>query len=278
MKDGGDQNGVPDPKRLKAGHSLNDSKTPKPLFCGCPSPRPLVSPLENRGGVPNPRGYPRSNPCGAYQVLSASDGGPRTIKVGHWLAPDQHVAKAKEVSHPFDLVSAVEELSAEAVDVCMSMSDDQLVQQRKLAVLKLRIKAKTLERQEQELHKTFPPWFEKVVAKKKLLLWESLLRDYAFDDLGVIKFMMEGVPIVGQLERSSASLSEASLLPSSAPAESPQAAAASSTRSILCRAALHPSLPVLPLPPSGLRLGHIIAPLWCLHLLLCFPRGCPQAF
>ena len=198
VKDGGDQNGVPDPKRLKAGHSLNDSETPKPLFCGCPSPRPLVSPLEKRGGVPNPSGHPRPNPCGACKVLSASDGGPRTIKVGHWLAPDQHVAKAKEVSHPFDLVSAVEELSAEAVDVCMSMSDDQLVQQRKLAVLKLRIKAKTLERREQELHKTFPPWFEKLVAKKKLLLWESLLRDYAFDDLGVIKFMMEGAPIVGQ--------------------------------------------------------------------------------
>ena len=84
---------------------------------------------------------------------------PKTVKVGHWLAPDQHVAKAKEVSHPFDSVVAVESLSAEAVKECVRLSDDQLVQQRKLAVLKLKIRAKTFERQEQELHKTFQPWF-----------------------------------------------------------------------------------------------------------------------
>ena len=198
VKGGGDQNGVPDQKRVKTGHSLSDSQTPKTHLSGCPSPRPLASPLDDRGGVPNPSGYPSPNPCGACQVLSASEGDPRTVKVGHWLDPDQHVAKAKEVSHPFDSVSAVEKLSEEAVKVCMSMTDDQLVQHRKLAVLKLRIKAKTLERQERELRKTFPPWFEKVVAKKRLLLWESLLKDHAFDDLGVIKFMMAGVPIVGQ--------------------------------------------------------------------------------
>ena len=165
---------------------------------GCPSPCPLASPLDSSGGVPNPSGCPSPNPCETLPAWSANEDEPKTVKVGHWLAPDQHVAKAKEVSHPFDSVVAVESLSAEAVKECMRLSDDQLVQQRKLAVLKRKIRAKTFERQEQELHKTFQPWFEKVVAKKKLLLWESLLRDFAFDDLGVIKFMMEGVPIVGQ--------------------------------------------------------------------------------
>ena len=67
-------------------------QTPKTHFSGRPSPRRFASPLDNRGGVPNPSGYPSPNPCGACQVSSASEGGPRTVKVGHWLAPDQRVA------------------------------------------------------------------------------------------------------------------------------------------------------------------------------------------
>ena len=227
-KDGGDQNAPPYHKRLRKGHGpydleghgpydLETNETPLsgcPSPCpsvlpqvssggvpnprGYPSPCPSVLPQVSIGGVPNPRGYPSPNPCETLQAASATENVPKTVKVGHWLAPDQHVAKAKELSHPFDSVVAVEGLSAEAVKECMRLSDDQLVHQRKLAVLKLKIRAKTLERQEQELHKTFQPWFEKVVAKKKLLLWESLLKELACDDLGVTKFMMEGVPIVGQ--------------------------------------------------------------------------------
>ncbi|CAE7232143.1 unnamed protein product, partial [Symbiodinium pilosum] len=132
-----------------------------------------------------------------HRRTATAKGEPKTLKVGYWLVPDQHVAKAKEVGHPFDSVVAVESISVKALEKCMSISDDQLEQQRKLAVLKLKIKARTLEQQEQELHKTFQPWFEKV-ARKKLLLWESLLKEFDFDDLGVIKFMKEGVPIVGQ--------------------------------------------------------------------------------
>ena len=145
--------------------------------------------VDRQRGTPNPSGCPRPNPC----VIVATEPEPRTVKVGHWLAREQHVG----VVHPVDSVVAVEGLSLEAVDICMRMSDEQLEQQRKLAVLELKIKAKTLE-QQLELHKTFHPWFEKVVAKKKLLLWESLLREYAFDDMGIVKFMKEGVPIVGQ--------------------------------------------------------------------------------
>ena len=37
VKGGGDQNGVPDQKRVKTGHSLSDSQTPKTHLSGCPS-------------------------------------------------------------------------------------------------------------------------------------------------------------------------------------------------------------------------------------------------
>ena len=202
QKDGGDKNAMPEPKRPRKGHPRYD---PDAFPSGCPSPGPS-DPLkvDSQSGCTDPSGYPSPNPCETSPTLAdmsgrtaTAKGEPKTLKVGYWLVPDQHVAKAKEVGHPFDSVVAVESISVKALEKCMSISDDQLEQQRKLAVLKLKIKARTLEQQEQELHKTFQPWFEKV-ARKKLLLWESLLKEFDFDDLGVIKFMKEGVPIVGQ--------------------------------------------------------------------------------
>ncbi|CAE7806588.1 unnamed protein product [Symbiodinium sp. CCMP2592] len=51
---------------------------------------------------------------------------------------------------------------------------------------------------EARLHSSFDPWFEKVVAGKRLLLWKHLLEQNGFDDMQVCDFMMSGVPIVGQ--------------------------------------------------------------------------------
>ena len=96
VKDGGDKNGAPNLKRPRKGHSLDDSVTNKTPLSECPSPCPLVSPLDSSGGVPNPSGCPSPNPCETLPALSASEDEPKTVKVGHWLAPDQHVAKAKE--------------------------------------------------------------------------------------------------------------------------------------------------------------------------------------
>ena len=205
VENGGDKNSGPEVKRPRKQHFGKDPVTHPSDPSGCPSPYPSGSvAVECKGDDLNPKGSLNLNPCGTSPVRAGlapeaeKEKDPKTVKVGHWLDPAQHVAKAKGVRHPFDSVVAVESLSAEALDVCMRLSDEQLEQQRKLAILKLRIKAKTLESQEKELHKTFLPWFEKVVAKKKLLLWESLLEDYSFDDMGVVRFMKEGVPIVGQ--------------------------------------------------------------------------------
>ena len=53
----------------------------------------------------------------------------RPVKVGHWLSPEQHVLQAKHVGHAVDAVIAVEEVSKQAIQVCMSLSDYELEQQ-----------------------------------------------------------------------------------------------------------------------------------------------------
>eukprot|EP00439_Symbiodinium_sp_Y106_P035094 s7797_g4.t1 len=79
----------------------------------------------------------------------------------------------------------------------MSSSARELEMARRLSLLKVRLLVRSLEKDEAELHKQFPPWYEKVVASKKILTWKRLLEEQGYDDLGVTKFMLEGCPLVG---------------------------------------------------------------------------------
>ena len=56
---------------------------------------------------------------------------------------------------------------------------------------------KTLESQEKSLHAELPESVEKVVNGKKILSWQKLLEQNGYDDLEVVKFMKEGVLLVG---------------------------------------------------------------------------------
>ena len=86
-------------------------------------------------------------------------------------------------------------------------------------LLQARLTAAKLRTQEEQLHGDLPPSLAKVLHKKNLLLWEQLLVQYNYDDLEVVKFMKEGVPLVGchdspacyPLELNPATLSETDL-------------------------------------------------------------------
>ena len=68
---------------------------------------------------------------------------------------------------------------------------------RRLALLKVRLLVRTLDKDEAQLHKQFPPWYEKVVASKKILAWKRLLEENNYDDLEVANFLLKGCPLVG---------------------------------------------------------------------------------
>ena len=55
----------------------------------------------------------------------------------------------------------------------MSGSAKELEMARTLSLLKVRLLVRSLEKDEAELHKQFPPWYEKVVASKKILNLEK---------------------------------------------------------------------------------------------------------
>eukprot|EP00435_Cladocopium_sp_Y103_P042438 s2135_g11.t1 len=77
-------------------------------------------------------------------------------------------------------------------------NDPRLVEiERKKNLLKAKIRARQLETQERELHRSLATPVQKVVKGKKLLLWKQLLEELAYDDMEVVSFMTKGVPLAG---------------------------------------------------------------------------------
>eukprot|EP00973_Karenia_brevis_P009869 1334102-Karenia_brevis.AAC.1 len=58
-----------------------------------------------------------------------------------------------------------------------------------------------LEDQEKKLHSSFNLSVEAVVKFKNILLFKQILCDAGYDDLGVADYLIEGVKVVGHLER-----------------------------------------------------------------------------
>ena len=120
----------------------------------------------------------------------------KDILVGTWHTPEEFVKKAQNVVHPMD-ECALNQITKDAIKF-VSKSDPKLVSiERRKNLLKAKILAKQLEGDETSLHKNLPKSVEKVVSDKKILLWKTLLEQNGYDDMEVVKFMTQGVPLVG---------------------------------------------------------------------------------
>ncbi|CAE7464336.1 unnamed protein product [Symbiodinium sp. CCMP2592] len=106
-----------------------------------------------------------------------------SVKVGWYLSMQDHVAKALTLKHPVDTAVALDQDQLDAISFCMKNTEKEVVDHRKLQLLKIKILAKKFEADEARLHSSFDPWFEKVVAGKRLLLWKHLLEQNGFDDM-----------------------------------------------------------------------------------------------
>ncbi|CAE6941197.1 unnamed protein product [Symbiodinium sp. CCMP2592] len=131
------------------------------------------------------------------QAAGEDSGREKAAEDSHAVDND-HVAKALTLKHPVDTAVALDQDQLDAISFCMKNTEKEVVDHRKLQLLKIKILAKKFEADEARLHSSFDPWFEKVVAGKRLLLWKHLLEQNGFDDMQVCDFMMSGVPIVGQ--------------------------------------------------------------------------------
>ena len=138
---------------------------------------------------------PSSN-SGEYQEGDQPQMTTEDILVGTWHTPEQFVNKAQHSPHPME-ENALHKITKDATEF-VAKSPVKLVSiERKKNLLKAKILARQLESQEKELHEGLPTSIQKVVQDKKILLWEKLLELNNYDDMKVVHFMKEGVPLVG---------------------------------------------------------------------------------
>ena len=85
--------------------------------------------------------------------------------------------------------------------------------ERKKNLLHAKLLAVQSKQQEEELHASLPDSLRKVLGGKRLIVWQKLLEKFGYDDMAVVKFMLEGVPIVGSTMHQHATLRKSSRPP-----------------------------------------------------------------
>ena len=82
-----------------------------------------------------------------------------------------------------------------------SVDPARLIQNRMDVLKHYENRAKHLDNMERNLHRSLPRHTEQVVKDKRILLFKEMLRDIGYDDQPVADLLVNGVQVVGCLER-----------------------------------------------------------------------------
>ena len=119
------------------------------------------------------------------------------VKVGVYHTPKQFVSRAKELRHPIDATDHLEPATSYALNFNLKYPAELVSLERKKNLLFAKLLAVQTEAQEKLLHDSLPDSLAKVLSGKRILVWEQLLKKYEYDDMEVVRFMKEGVRLVG---------------------------------------------------------------------------------
>ena len=136
--------------------------------------------------------------CKALQPpVEGVSSGSELCRVGFYRSPEQWVDEAVCLDHPMDSAAALPKITLDAIFKSFSSDQKSMALKRKIALMKAEILALKLEKDEEALHRSMPDWMQGVVHDKRILLWETLLRQSDYDDMEVVDFLKQGVPLVG---------------------------------------------------------------------------------
>ena len=125
------------------------------------------------------------------------EGGQKFVKVGVYHTPKQFLSLAQELKHPIDATDHLEPVTRQALCFNLRYPAEVVKLERKKNLLFAKLLVAQTEPQEKALHEGLPPSLARVLSGKRLLVWEQLLRKYEYDDMEVVRFMREGVRLVG---------------------------------------------------------------------------------
>lgn len=97
-------------------------------------------------------------------------------RVGFFHTPEQFLSMANTVAHPMDTAEHIEPITRDAIQFNLQHHPDLVKLERRKNLLQAKLLSKQLAAEESKLHQSFPACMEKVLVKKKLLLWKGLLK------------------------------------------------------------------------------------------------------
>lgn len=120
------------------------------------------------------------------------------MRFGIYHTKEQFVELALQVEHPFDKFEAVDDDSRKNLFDLLTNGPVRTSGDRLKKLLEVDYFAKQLPADEEKLHKSFPSHVREVLRGRNILLWERLLQTYEYPDMDVVRFMKEGVDLVGE--------------------------------------------------------------------------------
>ncbi|CAE7698871.1 unnamed protein product [Symbiodinium sp. CCMP2592] len=130
----------------------------------------------------------------ALKALAATGAEPM---VGVLRRPQQTVLATRCLSHPLELNLPLPDILVKAVVNVLRVGPRGIAFHRATVLQKLLVRAEALKDRERELHCGLHPDLRKVLAGKNTILWEQLLRESHFPDLGLVDEVRGGFELVG---------------------------------------------------------------------------------
>lgn len=159
----------------------------------CPLGQSLASPY-----LDVPAGAKLLRPSG---VGKKGEVGIDDLAFGVYRSPEDFVDAAVKAGHPISFANRLPQPLSKALQVCMDTSPKVLLDSRLSELKRWSALAQTLESEEKQLHESLPQHGQAILAPKRILLWQTLLKEYGYHDLGVVNEVIEGTQLVGIVDR-----------------------------------------------------------------------------
>ena len=147
--------------------------------------------------APSPTGASTEQPSPGEQPAKRARS---MYKYGVWHSPREFLDKAQQISHPMDGPEYIHEVTLKAIERVVDTDPIELAKKRLAEIFRLRQLSNELKDKEAALKATMEPDVAKCVKDKHISLFEYVLQQLGFWDMGVVDLVRRGVPLVGLQE------------------------------------------------------------------------------
>ena len=121
----------------------------------------------------------------------------KQFEVGIFRSYEEHVKCALNLPHPVESTEGVPDDLKRAAFNVVTKGMYEVARLRNEAMKDCLKMANDLKLGEKALHERMNPSLAKITVNKKILLFERLLQEVNFEDMNVVSFLRDGVPLTG---------------------------------------------------------------------------------